>query len=90
MTGLMQLAVSHQRLLVAGLSTRYLLPRVLHAEVRNAADTPVLGTLWNWLEDLPPALAAAGAAGDRRADVVERIDPFWQNDLASLTPYRRI
>ena len=87
-TGLMQLAVfTISGLLVAGLSTRYLLPRVLPLKFRDAADTPGLGALWNRLEDLPrprwlpPALLAIAALMLWSAST-----PFWQNDLASLTP----
>ena len=87
-TGLMQLAVfTISGLLVAGFSTRYLLPRVLPVKFRDAADTPGLGTVWNWLEGLPrprwlPALLLVIAA----LMLWSASTPFWQNDLASLTP----
>lgn len=87
-TGLMQLAVfTISGLLVAGFSTRYLLPRVLPPGFRDAADTPGLGRIWNWLEGLPrprwlpPALLVIAALMLWSATT-----PFWQNDLASLTP----
>ena len=87
-TGLMQLAVfTISGLLVAGFSTRYLLPRVLPAKFRDAADTPGLGAVWNWLESLPrprwlpPLLLAIAALMLGSAST-----PFWQNDLAALTP----
>src|SRR5690606_39710645 len=52
--GLMQLAVfTISGLLVAGFSTRYLLPRVLPERFRVAADTPALGWIWNWLDGPP-------------------------------------
>ena len=87
-TGLMQLAVfTISGLLVAGFSTRYLLPRVLPEKFRDAADTPGLGTVWNWLEGLPrprwlPPLLLLIAAGM----LWSASTPFWQNDLAALTP----
>jgi predicted exporter len=87
-TGLMQLAVfTISGLLVAGFSTRYLLPRVLPVKFRDAADTPGLGAVWNWLEGLPrprwlpPLLLAIAALMLWSAST-----PFWQNDLAALTP----
>lgn len=87
-TGLMQLAVfTISGLLVAGFSTRYLLPRVLPLKFRDAADTPGLGTVWNWLEALPrprwlpPVLLLFAALMLWSAST-----PFWQNDLAALTP----
>jgi predicted exporter len=87
-TGLMQLAVfTISGLLVAGFSTRYLLPRVLPAKFRDAAGTPGLGAVWNWLEELPrprwlPALLLLIAA----LMLGSASTPFWQNDLAALTP----
>ena len=87
-TGLMQLAVfTISGLLVAGLSTRYLLPRVLPEKFRDAAQTPGLGRVWEWLEALPrprwlpPALLLLAALMLWLAPA-----PFWQNDLAALTP----
>ncbi len=86
--GLMQLAVfTISGLLVAGFSTRYLLPRVLPLKFRDAADTPGLAAAWNWLEALPrprwlPALLCVLAALMLWAAPT----PFWQNDLAALTP----
>lgn len=87
-TGLMQLAVfTISGLLVAGFSTRYLLPRVLPVKFRDAADTPGLGRLWNWLEALPrprwlpPLLLLIAAVMLWSAST-----PFWQNNLAALTP----
>jgi predicted exporter len=87
-TGLMQLAVfTISGLLVAGFTTRYLLPRVLPLKFRDAADTPGLGAVWNWLEALPrprwlPALLLVIAA----AMLWSASTPFWQNNLAALTP----
>ncbi len=87
-TGLMQLAVfTISGLLVAGFTTRYLLPRVLPAKFRDAADTPGIGRAWRWLEALPrprwlpPLLTAVAAAMLWFAPA-----PFWENNLAALTP----
>ncbi len=87
-TGLMQLAVfTISGLLVAGFSTRYLLPRVLPLKFRDAAETPGLQQAWNWLEALPrppwlPAVLLVIAA----IMLWTASTPFWQNDLAALTP----
>lgn len=87
-TGLMQLAVfTISGLLVAGFTTRYLLPRVLPERFRDAADTPGLGVVWNWLEALPrprwlPAVLSVIAA----AMLWAAPTPFWENNLAALTP----
>lgn len=86
--GLKQLAVfTIVGLLVAGFATRYLLPRVLPTSGRDAADTPGLDALWRRLRALPrprwlPALLAAAVA----ATIALAPGPFWQNDLAALTP----
>lgn len=87
-TGLMQLAVfTISGLLVAGFTTRYLLPRVLPERFRDAADTPGLGGIWNWLEALPrprwlPALLTVMAG----VMLWFAPTPFWENNLAALTP----
>lgn len=87
-TGLMQLAVfTISGLLVAGFTTRYLLPRVLPVRFRDAADTPGLGRLWDWLEALPrprwlPAVLTVMAG----AMLWFAPTPFWENNLAALTP----
>jgi predicted exporter len=86
--GLKQLAVfTIVGLLVAGFSTRYLLPPLLPARVRDVAALPWLVRLRTAVDALPrprwiPWLAAAlilGMLGLARG-------PFWQNDLAALTP----
>ncbi|MFC4820130.1 MMPL family transporter [Dokdonella ginsengisoli] len=87
-TGLQQLAVfTIAGLLVAGLSTRYLLPRVLPAGFRDVADSPAMAAAARWLDRvprprwLPWALLLVAAAVLWRAP-----GPLWQNDLAALTP----
>jgi predicted exporter len=87
-TGLQQLAVfTIAGLLAAGLSTRYLLPRVLPARFRDAADTPGLARAAQAIDMLarprwlPWVLAAIGLVVLWRAP-----GPMWENDLAALTP----
>jgi len=86
--GLQQLAVfTISGLVVAGLATRYLLPRVLPARFRDAADTPGLARAVAFVDALPrprwlPWLLAALAL----AVLWRAPGPTWQNDLAALTP----
>ena len=87
-TGLQQLAVfTIAGLLVAGLSTRYLLPQVLPTRIRDAADTPGLAAAARFIDRLPRPrwlpwlLTAAGLLALWFAP-----GPMWQNDLAALTP----
>jgi predicted exporter len=89
--GLKQLAVfTIVGLLVAGLSTRYLLPHLLPQRVRDVAQLAWLGGARRWLDDLPrprwiaPLLALAAAVMLWLAP-----GPFWQNDLSALTPLPR-
>jgi predicted exporter len=89
--GLKQLAVfTIVGLLVAGLSTRYLLPHLLPRRVRDVAQLAWLGGARRWLDDLPrprwiaPLLALAAAVMLWLAP-----GPFWQNDLSALTPLPR-
>lgn len=87
-SGLQQLAVfTISGLLVAGFSTRYLLPRVLPEHFRDAADAPGLAHVWRWLENLPrpfwvPVLLSLLAT----CLLWFAPAPFWQDDLAALTP----
>ena len=87
-TGLEQLAVfTISGLVVAGVTTRYLLPRVLPERFRDAADAPGIARAWAFVERvprprwLPPLLAVAAAAMLWFAPT-----PFWENNLAALTP----
>jgi predicted exporter len=87
-TGLQQLAVfTIAGLLVAGFSTRYLLPRVLPARFHDAAATPGLARAAHWIDRLPRPrwlpwlLLALGLVVLWRAP-----GPTWENDLAALTP----
>lgn len=86
--GLQQLAVfTITGLLVAGFTTRYLLPRVLPARFIDSADTPGLARFRAFLDGLPrprwlPWLIAAGVG------FALWLAPgaFWQQSLGGLTP----
>lgn len=86
--GLQQLAVfTICGLVVAGLTTRYLLPYVLPARFRDAADTPGLARAAAVIDALPrprwlPWLLTALAL----VVLWRAPGPMWQNDLAALTP----
>jgi predicted exporter len=87
-TGLRQLAVfTITGLLVAGFSTRYLLPHVLPSRFRDAADIPAIGRALAIIDRVPrpswlPWLLAIAALV-----VLWRVPgPTWENDLAALTP----
>lgn len=86
--GLQQLAVfTITGLLVAGLTTRYLLPRLLPPRVRDVADMSWLQRARAMFDRLPrprwlPWLVAVTTV----VMLVLAPGPFWQNDLAALTP----
>jgi predicted exporter len=87
-TGLAQLAcLTVSGLIVAGLTTRYLLPRLTPAASHDPADSALLARLNQRLSRLPRPyvlllLVPLGAA------LVFWLRPagFWQNDLSRLTP----
>ncbi len=90
--GLAQLAcLTVTGLIVAALTTRFLLPLVLGVPRRDAADSPLLARLDACVERLPRLylLAVVIPAGAVVVFVV-RAQPgsgsFWQNDLSRLTP----
>ena len=87
-SGLEQLAVfTITGLLVAGFSTRYLLPHVLPTRFRDAASISAIGTTLRIIDRVPrPAwlpwlLAAVALVVLWRAP-----GALWENDLAALTP----
>ncbi|MEO9079805.1 MAG: MMPL family transporter [Rhodanobacter sp.] len=86
--GLKQLAVfTIVGLLVAGFSTRYLLPHLLPRRVRDVAEMGWLIKARDWVDRLPrprwiPALVALAIA----LMLALAPGPFWQNNLAALTP----
>lgn len=86
--GLQQLAVfTISGLLAAGLSTRYLLPHLLPARARDVAHTPGLAAARHWLDNLPrPRWLPIPVALAAIAMLYFAPGPFWQNNLAALTP----
>lgn len=86
--GLKQLAVfTITGLLVAGFSTRYLLPHLLPGKVRDVANMPWLLRARRFVDRLPrprwvPLLVATATV------LMLALAPgsFWQNNLAALTP----
>jgi predicted exporter len=87
-TGLSQLAwFTITGLVVASLSTRYLMPRLVPPDARDAGQDAWLGRLWSSLANLPrPAwLGVAVVIGCVAILALGRV-PLWQNDLGQLTP----
>lgn len=86
--GLKQLAVfTIVGLLVAGFSTRYLLPHLLPRKVRDVAGMPWLARARHLADHLPrprwiPLVVVAAIV----AMLAFAPGPFWQNNLAALTP----
>ena len=86
--GLKQLAVfTIVGLLVAGFSTRYMLVYLLPRRVRDVADMHWLMVARGWVDRLPrprwiPAVVAVAIV----LMLVLARGPFWQNNLAALTP----
>nr|WP_199042116.1 MMPL family transporter [Dyella sp. ASV24] len=89
--GLRQLAVfTVTGLLVAGFSTRYLLPHLLPARVHDVADMGWLMRARRMVDRLPrprwvPVLVAVATV----LMLAFAQGPFWQNDLSALTPLPR-
>lgn len=89
--GLAQLAwFTITGLLVAGLTTRYALPRIMGDDFRDAAAMPVVARLESALAwpALRP-LALGGAALAAIAILFFAPGRFWQDDLGALTPVPR-
>lgn len=86
--GLQQLAVfTVTGLLVAGVCTRYLLPRLLPARVRDVADMPWLARARGLFDRLPrPRWLPAAVVAAIVLALGLAPGAFWQNDLAALTP----
>jgi predicted exporter len=87
-SGLKQLAVfTVTGLLVAGFSTRYLLPYLLPVRVRDVADMRWLIAARQLVDALPrPRWVPLVVALATVLMLVFAQGPFWQNDLAALTP----
>ncbi len=86
--GLQQLAVfTIVGLLVAGVATRWLLPMLLPPRFRDAANTPGLERLRIRLATLPrPRWLPWGLLAGALVALWIAPTPWWQNDLAALTP----
>lgn len=86
--GLQQLAVfTITGLLVAGVSTRYVLPYLLPARVRDVAQMAWLARARAWADALPrPRWIAPLVAIATIAMLLLAKGSFWQNNLAALTP----
>ena len=76
--------------MVAGLATRYLLPRMLGDGGRDYGESPFLARLWSWVVRLPnPGWLAVGLAAAAVALLVLAPGPLWENNLGALTPIPR-
>jgi predicted exporter len=87
-TGLAQLAcLTITGLLAAGLTTRFLLPRIVPMIGRDPAQSPALARLNQRIERLPRPFALLIAIPlAALAIFLWRPEGFWQNDLSKLTP----
>ncbi len=86
--GLAQLAcLTVTGLLVAGLTTRFVLPRIVAAPRRDHADSEPLGRINARIQRLPRPFALLGVIPLAAVAVfLWRPEGFWQNDLSKLTP----
>ncbi len=87
--GLQQLAVfTIAGLGTAALATRFLLPGLIDPAPRDVADSPLLARCWSKLARWPRMGVAAGLVIAALAIAIAWFAPapFWQNDLAKLTP----
>jgi predicted exporter/predicted hotdog family 3-hydroxylacyl-ACP dehydratase len=86
--GLAQLACfTVAGLAVAGLTTRFGLPPLMDRTAQDFGASPFLDRLWNRIEALPRMRwLAAVIAVVALALVALSPRPFWENDLARLTP----
>ena len=91
-TGLAQLACfTITGLAVAGLTTRYLLPRLLPESARDSGESAVVGRVWNALNRVPaPRWLGPSLAGVALATLVFAPGPLWENSLGGLTPIPRV
>jgi predicted exporter len=86
--GLAQLSVfTVAGLAVAGLTTRYLLPPLVPARGRDAAESAFLGRLWERIAGLPrPMWLGVALAALCIAVLWLSPRPLWNNELGGLTP----
>jgi predicted exporter len=87
-TGLAQLGcLTITGLMAAGLTSRYLLPRVAPVVTRDPAHSPWIAQLGQRIENLPrPWWLLALIPLAALAVFLLRPSGFWQNDLSRLTP----
>ena len=90
-TGLAQLAwFTISGLAVAGLTTRYLLPRIAGKAFKDPADSVFMKSFAaRLLLPTPPALLSAAFVAACLAVVILAPAPFWEDDLGKLTPIPR-
>ncbi|MEX1994568.1 MAG: MMPL family transporter [Steroidobacteraceae bacterium] len=90
-TGLAQLACfTIVGLAVAGLSTRYLLPRIIGEDFADTADGARLVRAERRLSlPAPPLALQFGIVAICVAAMLLAPGPFWENDLGALTPVPR-
>ena len=87
-SGLAQLATfTVTGLAVAGLTTRFLLPRLIDPDQPDHGESAWLGRLWSVIARLPqPRLLASGLAAGGIAVILLVPGPLWDNQLGGLTP----
>lgn len=74
-------------LAVAGLTTRYLLPRVMPEKTRDPGESAWLARLWSFIAKLPrPRWLGVAIVLVCVAVLALASTPMWQNDLGQLTP----
>jgi len=77
-------------LAVAGLTTRFLLPRIMGERGRDQGQSQWLDHIWHGISGLPrPLWAAPLVALAAIAAAVFSPQPMWENDLSKLTPLPR-
>ncbi len=89
--GLAQLACfTMAGLAMAGLTTRFLLPRVMDTHGRDTGQSAWLDRIWRCIASLPrPRWAAPLIVLLCLAVTVWAPQPMWENDLGTLTPVPR-
>ena len=86
--GLAQLSVfTVAGLAVAGLTTRFLLPPLMQVKTRDAADSALLGWIWESIALLPrPLWLGVAVAACSIGILLLSSRPLWQDALGGLTP----
>jgi len=86
--GLAQLACfTVASLAAAGLSTRFLLPRLIDPSGRDLGDSEFLGRLWRRIASLPRPRWAGVVLVILCVAITALVPgPMWENDLSKLTP----